>query len=141
MSLRELLPEEILRAALAEAEGRCTKRWGKCQGWTGPSSVTWCLPVQEQLKDQLCEGQVMKNPSVNRGAPSLGMELGSSAASCCHLSRAGFVGGVNRRQRSGGCVGTAPLPLRNQRVLPLWWLALPPGVAAPRGFPHCGCCI
>lgn len=66
------------------------KRRGKCQGLMSASSVTWCRPAQEQLKDQLCEGQVMKNPPVSRGAPSLGTQMRSSAASCCHLQGLGL---------------------------------------------------
>lgn len=46
-SLQELLPEEILWAALAAGEGerRRAGKWGKRWGQASPSSVTWCLPI------------------------------------------------------------------------------------------------
>lgn len=46
VSLQDLLPEEILQAALVAGKGdrRRTRRWGKHPGWASPGSVVCACP-------------------------------------------------------------------------------------------------
>lgn len=65
VSLQELLPEEILQAALVEGKGerRHTGRWGKLPGWASPGSLTRGLPVWELSR--ICSAKAREGKPVD----------------------------------------------------------------------------